>query len=249
LTVAKTTALGDSFFVGSADLSGDVGAISSIASPRAIIDVSAINKSGYERLLGRADGSMAFNAFYNPSAGQAHPVLSAVGTVAGTVSAVVSFFHGAAVGEPAASINGKQTDYQVAVAQDMSIALTASTMSGASIPLEWGEMLTTGKQTFSSSGTATKLDNATSTSFGGAGYLHAFSIGSGTATVKIQHSSDDSTYADLITFTNVTAATSERVATAAITTTVNRYVRVNATGTFTNLVAAVNFVRYATSQT
>jgi hypothetical protein len=247
--VAKTTALGDSFFVGSADLSGDVGAISSIASPRAIIDVSAINKSGYERLLGRADGSMAYNAFFNPAAGQAHPVLSAVGTVAGTVNAVVSYFHGSSVGDPAVSVSGKNTDYQTAVAMDMSIGVTAMTSAGASVPVEWGEMLTTGKQTFASSGTATKFDNGASSAFGGAGYLHAFSIASGTATVKIQHSSDDSTYADLITFTNVTAATSERVATAAITTTVNRYVRVNATGTFTNLVAAVNFVRYPTSQT
>ena len=64
--MAKQTALGDALYVGASDLSGDVGSISSIASPRAIIDVSSIAVSGYERLLGRADGSINFAAFYNP---------------------------------------------------------------------------------------------------------------------------------------------------------------------------------------
>ena len=70
-------------------------------------------------------------------------------------------------------------------------------------------------------------------------HVTAFS-GFTTATVKIQHSTDASSWADLITFTAFTGATWERKA-VANGTTVNRYVRavtdVTGTGTTTFLVA------------
>ena len=55
------------------------------------------------------------------------------------------------------------------------------------------------------------VDNAASSANGGSGYLQvtAFSGFSG-AVIKIRHSADDSTYADLITFTTVTALGAER---------------------------------------
>lgn len=69
-------------------------------------------------------------------------------------------------------------------------------------------------------------DNAAGTTNGGVGYLHVFAV-SGTSTPtltgKIQHSTDNSTYNDLITFDPVTAAgTSQRKTVAG---TVNRYIR------------------------
>lgn len=79
--------------------------------------------------------------------------------------------------------------------------------------------------------------------FGLAAYLHVFSIGSGSATVKIQDSADRIAWADVpgAAFAAVTGATFERVATSA-TENVKRYLRAEFTGTFTNLVAAVNVV-------
>ncbi len=69
----------------------------------------------------------------------------------------------------------------------------------------------------------TAVDNAALTSNGGAGQLHvsAFSGFSGVV-IKIQHSTDNITFADLITFTTVAGTTHERIAVAG---TVNRYVR------------------------
>ena len=65
----------------------------------------------------------------------------------------------------------------------------------------------------------------------------------GNITVKIQHSADDSTFADLVTFTVVssTTITSEKIEVAG-NTTVNRYLRVNytvagSTGSATPVVA------------
>jgi len=74
------------------------------------------------------------------------------------------------------------------------------------------------------SGNGTQVDNGAATTGGAAGYLHVTAIsGTPTITVKVQHSSDGTTWADLITFTAVTAANaSQRVAVAG---TVNRYTR------------------------
>lgn len=85
--------------------------------------------------------------------------------------------------------------------------------------------------------------------YGAAAYLHAFSIGSGSATVKVQDSADRIAWADVpgLAFTAVTGPTSQRVATGT-TENVKRYVRVYVTGTFTNLVAAVSVVPYRIAQ-
>lgn len=67
-------------------------------------------------------------------------------------------------------------------------------------------------------------DNGASSANGGVGFLHVDAItGTPNAVIKIQHSTDNITFTDLITFANVTAAkTAQKVAVAG---TVNRYVR------------------------
>lgn len=74
-----------------------------------------------------------------------------------------------------------------------------------------------------SAGTA--VDNGASSANGGVGYLLVTANATpGTAAVKIQHSTDNSVWADLITFTSVGAANQvERIA---VSGTVNRYTRV-----------------------
>lgn len=89
------------------------------------------------------------------------------------------------------------------------------------------------------SGTATAVDGAASSANGGVGYIHA-TAASGTVTVKVQHSSDNVTYADLITFTNVTAAGAQR---SAVAGTVNRYTRVTYTATSGTATFVVGFGR------
>lgn len=67
------------------------------------------------------------------------------------------------------------------------------------------------------------VDNGASTANGGAGYvqLTALTLDGGTnLTVKVRHSADDVTYADLLTFTALTAVGAERKA---VTGTVNRH--------------------------
>ncbi len=90
--------------------------------------------------------------------------------------------------------------------------------------------------TITATGNSTATDNSSSTANGG-GAIAIVSSVSGTstptATIKIQHSSDDVTYVDLVTFTNFTAAGSQ-VSEVASGTTINRYLKVNYTISGTN---------------
>lgn len=80
-------------------------------------------------------------------------------------------------------------------------------------------------------GNGTAVDDTAGTTNGGVGCLHVTAYSGFTNVVfKIQHSTDNSVWADLITFTTVTAITSQRTA---VTGTVNRYLRVIRTVTGT----------------
>lgn len=90
-------------------------------------------------------------------------------------------------------------------------------------------------------GVSASHDNSASSANGGRANVHFTAI-SGTWTVKVQHSSDDSNWVDLITFTAATAVGAESLT---VTGTVNRYVRATFTedvaGTATFVVAFARF--------
>ena len=77
-------------------------------------------------------------------------------------------------------------------------------------------------------GNSASLDNSASSASGGSAYLQvtAKSGTSPTMAVKVQHSADDATFVDLITFTTASDITAERKT---VSGTVNRYLRVNRT--------------------
>jgi hypothetical protein len=80
-------------------------------------------------------------------------------------------------------------------------------------------------------GSGTSVDGSASSANGGVGMVHVTAnTRNGTNIVKIQHSADNSSWADLVTFTTVpsTTTTSERIS-VATGTTVNRYLRANYT--------------------
>lgn len=231
--MAKSSGLGDAFFLDGYDLSGDANAFE-ISSPLAVDEVPGIDVLAQQRIgLGR-DSSINWTAYWNVAAGHAHPVLSA----RPTADRVASYFHTAIVGGPAASHVCKQINYDPNRAESGALRAAVATQ-GNGYGVEWGVSLTAQSDTFASAASGTAVDLAASTDLGLQAYLHALSIGSGTATVAVQDSADGSTsWADVVAFTDVTAAGSQRVATAA-TENVKRYIRVNVTGTFTDLVIAV----------
>lgn len=236
-----STGLGDQLFVAGYDLSGDVGAVDTLSSPMEPLEATPISLSAKKRLAGLRDGMIEFTGFFNPDSGASHDVLSALPTA----DVVGCYFHGSGVGEPAAGIVAKQITYDFSRGDDGS-ATWKSSLQGCNYGLNWGEQLTAGKQTLGTAGAGTSHDYGAgvgTTNFGLQAFLHVFAFTGTSATVAIQSSTDNGVgdaFANITgaVFAAATGITSERIATGP-TAAVERYVRVNVTGTFSDLVFAV----------
>src|SRR3954464_5751381 len=142
MSAVKETGLGDRLYVAGYDLSGDIGSVQRVSGGPAAMEVTGIDKSGYERIGGRRDGGIDFTSWFNDAAGQAYPVLSALPTA----DRIVSYYRGAAVGGPVASCVAKQVNYDGTRAADGAFTFTTNAASNG-YGLEWGLQLTAGKKT------------------------------------------------------------------------------------------------------
>ena len=224
--MAKKSGLGNNLYISGFDLSGDIGAINNITTTRGVQDVTSINKSAHERLLTHTDSSINFNSFFNDAALAEHAALSGLPTT----DRIVTFLMGSTLGDSACGLVGKQLNYDASRTADGGLTFSVE-VQGTGTPLEWGISGTAGKVTHSSATNRTSIDNSASTSNGSVAYLQSFAVSSGTCIVKVQHSSNNSDFTDLITFTGVTGVSSERGTSSG---TVNRYLRVISSGTFSN---------------
>jgi len=231
--MAKTSGLGDNAYVDGFDLSGDIQGLDSIHGGPAALDFTTIDRSAMERQGGIRDGGISFTSFFN--ADRAHPVLDDLPTI----DRLVTYLRGTAAGSPAACCIGKQIGYDPTRADDGALTLKTEAQANQ-FGLEWGVQIDGGKRTDTAATDGDGLDQAAQTTFGAQAYLHVFSFTGTSCTVSIEDSADDSTYAALIDFTAATGPTSERKA---VTGTVDRYVRVSTSGTFTECTFAVVFVR------
>lgn len=189
----------------------------------------------------------------------------------GTVS-VSGLFDGdsGAVDAVLTSVLGSETDVKFTVAYDGGMTIGARCATGESIMTSYevsspvGDVVSTSAEfqpdggvargvvlaplsTVSATGNGTAVDNGASTTNGGVAVIHVpANTRNGTITVKVQHSADNVTYADLATFATVssTTKTSERLSVASGTT-VNRYLRVSYTvaGSTGSATIAVAFAR------
>lgn len=243
--MAKASGLGDNFFIAGYDLSGDVGAVTVIAARRALLDVTAIDQSAFNRIVGQRDGEISFNTWFNDATDQEHDALKGLLTT----DRVAMYFRGTTVGNEAACMIGKQINYDWDRSPDGSLAGTIQALANG-FGLEWCKMLTAGKDTDTTPTNGSSIDyGSVSSLFGLAAYLNVFSFTGTSVTVKLQDSADDTSFADIAgaAFTAATGRTEERIETG-LTATVRRYVRRATTGTFTNAVFACAFIRYLTAR-
>lgn len=238
--MGKQSGLGDNCYVGGYDLSGDIGSLSRIGGGPAPLVVTGINKSAFERIGGRRDGAMEFTAFFNKAAGQAHLRLSTLPTA----DVIVTYFRGTAIGNAAASCTAKQINYDGNRGADGAFTLGIHALSNG-FGLEWGNQLTVGKRTDTAATNGTSNDFAASTSFGWQAYLQVFSVTGTSATVTLEDSADNVSFAAFTgsAFTAATGPGPERLQSASSTATVRRYVRAVTSGTFSEAIFAVNFVK------
>lgn len=237
--MSKMAGLGDNLYLSAYDLSGDTRELGRISGSRASLVTTGIDKSAVERIAGTRDGEMAWVSHWNPS--NAHVALSSLPTA----DRVASYFRGTTLGNPAASMVAKQINYDPTRDNAGMMSLAVQCQANG-YGLEWGTQHTAGIQTDASAADGTGVDAGGASSYGLQAFLHIFSVGSGTPTVKLQQSSDNGSsdaYADVTdgAFT-ISSAGAERIATAN-NQAVEQWLRVVTTGTFTDLLFAVNVVR------
>lgn len=241
--MSKQSGLGDVLYIAGYDFSGDIGSLGGIGGGPAALEVTGIDKSAPERIGGLRDGHIDFTSFFNPTAGRSHPRLSLLPT--GDV--IMSYYRGTALGGASANLVAKQLNYDGTRADDGAFTF-AGANQGNGYGLEWGTSMTAGKRTDTTATNGTSVDFGTgSTTFGLQAYLHVFSFTGTSVTVKLQESSDNGAgdaFADVTggAFTAATGITSQRIATSS-SQTVERYLRVVTTGTFSSAVFAVSVNR------
>lgn len=246
--MTKTHGMGDQLWIGGTDLGATTNSLTRANGGPAALDLTDITQSAFERKGGERDGGMTVVSYWDPVT--AHPYYSALPRT----DVIATYAHTTAIGGASANLVAKQIGYDGNRGQDGSYLLTVD-MQANGYGLQWAFQATAGKRTDASATAAaavSPLDQLTTTpgAFGGVMWVQVFSIGSGTPTIKLQESSDDAVgdpYADVTGATTgvVTAPAAYRVELGAID--VERYVKVVTTGTFTDLVMAVSFVRHRTA--
>lgn len=237
--MTKQSGLGDHLYISGFDASGDIGSVGRIGGGPQVLDVTPINKSAMERIGGIRDGGIDYTAFWNPSIGGTHAKLSALPTS----DVVMTYFHGAALGSPAACLVAKQLNYDGTRADDGAFTFAGATQ-GNGYGLEWCTALTAGQRTDTAGTDGVGVDFGTGpTLFGLQAYVHVFAVTGTSVTVKLQESSDNGgvdAWTDVVGggFSAATVAGSQRIATASGQT-VKRYLRAVSSGTFTSAVFAV----------
>jgi hypothetical protein len=236
--MAKTSGLGDHFFIGGADVSGDVSALGNIGGGPALLDGTDITQSAMARIPGLRDGRMEFTAFFNPTVGATHDKLAALPTS----DVICTYCRGATLGNPAACLVAKQINYDPTRGNDGSFTFAASAQANG-FGLEWGLQLTAGLRTDTAATNGASIDTTASASFGAQAYLQVTAFTGTDATVKIQDSADNSGFADVtgLAFTQVTAAPATQRLATLNTATIRRYLRAVTvtTGGFTSATFSV----------
>lgn len=200
------------------------------------IDVTMFGNDDRDKLAGIQEGSLSLSGAYDASANAVDPVLN---TALGVSQVATVAWPGYdTIGNGAAMYRGLETRYQIRASVNDAVRITANgTASGG---VRFGSIIQPLTQVSSDSNSASS-DNGASSANGAVAHLHVTQFSGTSIDIKVTDDADDVwPGTDLITFSSVTGVTSER---GTVTGTVERYVRVEWSGTFTTCTFAVSFVR------
>lgn len=184
-------------------------------------ETTTFGSSAKSYIVGLKDGTMSVSGMFDGAdASVDDQIAGALGAEAASVATIAP--EGLTVGKASYSCAARKTSYEISspVGDVVSTSLSIQADGG----IDRG-LLLAAAAAVTATGEGTGQDNTTSSSGGGVGYLHVTAnTRDGSSTFKVQHSSDNVTFADLVTFTAVSATTTtaERIA---VTGTVNRYLR------------------------
>jgi hypothetical protein len=235
--VAKQSGLAQRLLVGGYDISGDIQALDNVHGGPKLGDVTDITQSAHSRLGLVRDGGLGVTGYFDPA--NAHPVLSALPTA----DVAASYLMSTTLADQAACCVAKQVGYNPTRAADGGLILKTQ-LDANGFGLEWGEQLTAGLRTDTTATAGAYVDDGAATNYGGQAYLQVTAFTGTSVTVAIQHATTSGgSYSDVLAFTAVTAAPAWQRISVSNTTTIDEFVKVTTTGTFTSATFSVVFVR------
>lgn len=253
ISTGKTHTRWARLLMAGANLSGDSRTLANVG-----ISYDQTDVTGWENITNFLPGRGTLNfgqyqALFNNRAAATGPVepgthtqLNGIGAPIATCA--IGIQEAPTIGAPAFSAQLQQYSYlaQVAAADALIINADFSNKAGNNLSdYGWGQILASGTSVSSTTNNGS-VDNGTSTANGAYAALHITqsvgAMGSNNWEVKIQDSANDSSWADLITFSaDGSSATAEW---GSVSGTVDRYCRVVMTKTAgTDLIAWVNLIR------
>lgn len=216
--MSRTHAQSSRVLLNSSHVSGDITGYR-LSHRRILSEVTSLLSDGEQFLPGQIGGALGLDGLFNSGAGNLTDVIDlAAPNAAGLLATVLP--DGLTVGAIAflaqAHVASRAVDGAVKDAVKMTIEGTPED------GVDFGVLLHA-LTAETADGNASSIDNAASSTGGGLANLHvtAFS-GLTSISIRVQHSADNSSWSDLVTFTSVTATTWERKT---VTGTVNRYIR------------------------
>lgn len=231
--MSKSSGLGDNFYVGGYDLSGDISSLDQISGGPALLDVTPINAYANVRITGLRSGDLQFTSFFDTAS--EHPVLSALPYT----DTIATYCRGTAVGNPAMSIYGKQINYDPTRDNTGNLTLKVEVQSDG-YGMEWGTQLTPGLRTDTTGTVGAYYDNGQAYTYGGQAYFQLVSFTGTSVTIDVQSSTTSGgSYATTgMTSSALTGVGTQRVAVTS-SATISEFIKVVTTGTFSNAVFAV----------
>lgn len=205
------------------------------------LDATVLLNNYRSYVAGFSSGTVSAEGIYSADAANAddiHDIFKAA-YAAGTSNVVTASLGTISVGDPALMLNGPQLKYSIPTTVGELVMVQAEFR--ATDGIGFGKWLA---NALISSGTTngTSVDNSASTANGGVFQVHLHNNTASDCDFKVQHSSDNSSWADLTgaAVNNLSATYASGTATVAPGTTVNRYIRLvsTITGGNTTLVSA-----------
>jgi hypothetical protein len=183
-------------------------------------ETTTFSDSDKTYITGLADGTVSTSGLFDSSAGASNDVLTgAIGQEDNTFTVLPE---GATAGARSVIANGQLTSYDVTspVADVVSISAEIQADGGLFSGFALNGLTDTG-----TSASLTGINTGGSSSGGGLFNLHVVAnTRDGAATVKVQHSADNVTWVDLVTFSGISASVKDGESITS-TGTVNQYLR------------------------
>lgn len=212
----------------------------SLGYSRTMGESTSLLDDGARWVPGLMNGSLSLNGRFESGMGSIHEtILSTEGANDGLL--LTALPDGFTVGKPAYIAVTDLSSYAVDASVSEVVNLTAEAQSDNGV--DWGVSLHP-HTAETAGGSGSSVDHGSSTSNGAVATLHVTAVSgtSPTLDVTIQHSPDNSTWADLVSFSQATAPSSERVA---VSGSVDRYVRESRTIGGTNTPSFTYAVAFA----